>query len=169
MISKPLVNRVANSGLITFNLEELYPDHEIVSFDIADYLFKGLMLREKEFRAALKDYDWSQLQDKVLLVYCSTDAIVPVWAQMLVVTYAQPEASEVFIGTEKDYLSKFYAEKIRTLDADKYIDKRIVIKGCSDKPVPISAYADLTAFLRPMAKSIMYGEACSTVPLYKKK
>jgi protease II len=167
-IESPLVNRVAQSGLVTINLENFYPDVEIVSFDMKDHLFMELILKEKDFRAALKSHNWEQYQGKTLLVYCSTDAIIPVWAFMLVTAYAEPYASEVFTGDEQAYLAAAFDKKLQGIEGSEYQDKRIVIKGCSDKEVPVSAYVKLTTMLRPYAQSIMYGEPCSTVPIFKR-
>ena len=163
-----LVNRVANSGLITINLEEYFPAQEFVDFDIVDYLFKGLILKEKDFRTALKELDWTSYQDKILLVYCSTDAIIPVWAYMLVTAYAEPHTHRVFQGTKSQYLTNHYQKVVGEMDVSEFDQKRIVIKGCSAKPVPPSAYSDITAKLQPLAQSIMYGEPCSTVPIFKR-
>lgn len=168
-MEKPLVNRVANSSIITLNLEDYFPDKDMVVFDLKDYLFKELILKEKDFRAALKEYDWAQLNGKVLLVHCSTDAIIPVWAYMLVSAYAAPFVADLFQGTQVEYLKTHYSKVIKSLDAIVYENQRIVIKGCSQKPVPPAAYADLTLKLQPSARSIMYGEPCSTVPIYKRK
>lgn len=165
----PIVNRVANSGIITLNLEDYFPDKELVIFDIKDYLFKELILKEKDFRLALKEYDWSATSDKILLVYCSTDAIIPVWAFMLVGAHASPYAAEIYQGTESEFLKTHYSKAIADLEVDKFANQRIVIKGCSNKPVPPSAYTDLTRKLQPSVRSIMYGEPCSTVPIYKRK
>lgn len=165
---KPLVNRVAQSGLITLKLEEYLPAAELVRFDLKDYLFKELLLREKDFRAAMKEHDWSQYQDKVLLVHCSSDAIIPIWAYMLVASYAAPYADDVFQGTDEAYYQAALTRSLAALNPADYEDARIVIKGCSDRPVPLSAYVELTRLLRPHARSIMYGEPCSTVPIYKK-
>ena len=165
---KPLVNRVANSGLVTINLEEHFPAAERVIFDLKDYLFMELILKEKDFRAALKEHDWAQYAGKQLLVYCSTDAIIPVWAYMLVATYAEPHAAGVFQGTEAEFLKAHYHTVIAGIDGAAYTDQRIVIKGCSEQPVPPEAYVALTAKLRPHARTLMYGEPCSTVPIYKR-
>ncbi len=165
---KPLVNRVAQSGLITLNLEEYFPRESFVDFDLKDYLFMELILKEKDFRAALKEHDWSQYEGKILLVFCSTDAIIPVWAYMLVASYAEPFAATIFQGQQQEFLKQHYEKVVATIQVGAYEDRRIVIKGCSDKPVPASAYLALTRQLRPVAKSIMYGEPCSTVPIYKK-
>lgn len=168
-MDKPLVNRVANSGIITINLEDYFPKAELVVFDIKDFLFKGLILREKDFRAALKEYDWESLKGKILFYYCSSDAIIPVWAYMLIASYANHYASQMYQGTQDEFLKTHYTGVIEHLQIDDYENQRIVIKGCSSKPVPPSAYADLTAKLQPIVRSIMYGEPCSTVPIYKRK
>ena len=164
---KPLVNRVAASSLITINLEDLYPKGEVLELDLKNYLFKELILKEKDFRDAMKSIEWSEYEDKHLCVYCSTDAIIPVWAFMLVAVYAQPHAKSLHFGSRTSFLEAFYDRQIQALDATVYEGKKLVIKGCSNKPVPTSAYFELTAKLRPHAQSIMYGEPCSTVPLYK--
>lgn len=165
---KPLINKVEQSGLVVVNLEDFFPKHPIVVFDIKDYLYMELVLKEKDFRQALKDHNWSQYNDKILVVLCSADAIVPVWAYMLVAAMAEPFAVEVFAGSEERYLQNYYSRVIRQLDLEPYGEKRIVIKGCSNKPVPASAYAELTGILVKVALSVMYGEPCSTVPIYKK-
>lgn len=165
---KKLVNRVAKSPLITINLEKYFPEEEIIEFDIKGYLFKELILKEKEFRAALKAIDWSKYDNKVVAITCSTDAIIPTWAFMLTATYLEPHAAEVFLGTEKELIEEKYRRALAALDYTRYQDELIVVKGCSQKPVPPSAYVALATNLRPYARSIMYGEACSTVPIYKK-
>ena len=164
-----LVNRVAASGLITFKLEEHWPKAAFATFDLKDYLFMELILKEKDFRAALKAHDFSQYQDKVLLVFCSADAIIPAWAYMLVAQGATPYAVDVYQGTEPDYLRDHFRKVVSGLDLTAFTDKRVVVKGCGDKDVPASAYLDITAKLQPVVKSIMYGEPCSTVPVYKKR
>jgi Protein of unknown function (DUF2480) len=163
-----LVNRVAQSGLVTLNLENFFPKGEIAHFDLKNYLFRELILREKDFREALKEHDWTQYEGKNLLVYCSTDAIIPVWAYMLVVTYSEPFARDIFQGDEENFIKSYYFNVIKNLDLSEYEGQRLVVKGCSDLPVPAAAYLDLTKRLRPIALSIMYGEPCSTVPIYKK-
>ena len=167
-IEKPLVNKVAKSGLITINLEKFFPTEQIVSFDLKDYLFMELILKEKDFRTALKEHDWSKYDKKVLCVFCSTDAIIPTWAYMLVTSYATPYANRVVQSDKETFIKLAYQTTLGNLDVSQYADKRIVIKGCSGKPVPPFAYVELTRLLRPIAKSIMYGEPCSTVPIYKK-
>jgi|ERR1043165_6502516 hypothetical protein len=164
-----LINRVAESSLITFDLEELYPKEEKISFDLKNYLFMGLILKEKDFREALKNIDWSVYQDKNVAVFCSIDAIIPVWAYMLAGVYLTPLAKRFFFCKEEELDEVIYKEEIAALDISQYKDQRIIIKGCSDKPVPVSAYLEITRKLRPVVKSLMYGEACSNVPLFKQK
>lgn len=165
---KPLINRVANSGLINFNLEEHYPSSDFYVFDLKDYLYMELMLKEKDFRNALKDFDWQVLEGQIVLIICSADAIIPVWAYMLVSAYASEFAQEVFQGDKTEYLKQHYNKIIDNIDAKQFEGARVVVKGCSDKEVPPSAYAAMTAKLRPFAQSIMYGEPCSTVPIFKR-
>ena len=164
-----LVNRVASSSLLTLNLEEFYPHEELMVFDMKDHLFMGLILKEKDFRAALAVYDWAQYTDKNVAIHCSADAIVPYWAYMLVSIAASAFAKRVICTTPDHFVELAYETALAQLDVEQYRDKRIVIKGCSKLPVPISAYVRLSALLAPVAKSMMYGEPCSTVPLYKKK
>ena len=167
-MSGPLINRVAKSGIITINLENYYPEQKIVEFDLKDFLYMEMILKEKDFRNSLKEKDWSVFADKIVLVYCSTDAIIPVWAYMLVASYLEPIAKEVYAGDSEAYLSHYYFNVVEALDITPFIEKRIVIKGCSDKPVPAGAYQSLTKKLKPHVLSIMYGEPCSTVPIYKR-
>lgn len=163
-----LVNRVANSSIQTINLESLYPKDEMVDFDLKEFLFKELMLKEKDFRASMKEHDWSQYKDKIVLVNCSSDAIIPVWAYMLVATYLESIASIVWQGDINGFLDHYFVEKINSLDLSSYHDGRVIIKGCSEKTVPPSAYLHITNKLKSEVKSLMYGEPCSTVPVYKK-
>jgi hypothetical protein len=166
---QPLVNRVAQSSLIVLNLGDHFPVGEIVEFDLADYLFKGFVLKEKDFREALANYNWEELEGKNLAIHCSTDAILPLWSYMLVTTYAQPYAKELFQGTKEDFLKHHYQKVIQDMDSAIFADQRVIIKGCSDKPVPAFAYNELAKKMRPLVKSLMFGEPCSTVPLFKKK
>ncbi|MFK8165364.1 MAG: DUF2480 family protein [Lewinella sp.] len=163
-----LVNKVANSRLITLKLEEYWPTAAFATFDLKDYLYMELMLKEKDFRESIKTHDFSQYQDKTLLVFCSTDAIVPSWAYMLVAAAAAPYTADVYLGTETEYLRQYYRQTIAGLDLEAFKDQRVVVKGCGEKQVPASAYLDITARLRPVVRSIMYGEPCSTVPVFKK-
>lgn len=166
-MDQPLVNRVANSGLITIKLEEFFPPQELAIFDLKDYLFMEMILKEKDFREALKEHNWEQYQGKILLVHCSADAVIPVWAYMLVATYAAPFAQDIFQGTAENFYRSYFLRQLDQLDMEQYRDQRLVIKGCSDHPVPPAAYLEITRKLQPLAKSIMYGEPCSTVPVYK--
>jgi len=163
-----LVNRVASSGIMTIDLETYYPASQIAVIDLKDYLYKELILREKEFRTALKEMDWSAYQGQIVAVYCSTDAIIPMWAYMLVATYLNGVAEEVYQGDVASYLAHYYDRRLEQLDTEAYRDRMVVIKGCGAKPVPAAAYLKLTSVLQPIAKSIMYGEPCSTVPIYKR-
>lgn len=165
---KPLINRVAESGIITINLENFFPAEPVVSFDLKDYLFMELILKEKEFREALKAHDWAQYQGVNLLVFCSTDAIIPTWAFMLVTAYAEPYAKTIFQGTKEEFYKMAINRALDQVDTSVYQDQRVVVKGCGDKPVPPAAYVELTRKLRPYAQSIMFGEPCSTVPIFKR-
>ena len=162
-------NKVSESALVTLNLEEYFPLGEMVLFDMKDYLFMGLILKEKEFRESLKTLDLSQYTKKSVAVTCSADAVIPIWAYMLVASYLQPVASEVAFGTVAELTNQLLLKNIAKINLNDYTDKRIVIKGCGELPVGESAYLEATKLLRPVAKSIMYGEPCSTVPIYKKK
>lgn len=166
---KPLVNKIAASGLITLKLEDFLPKVSFVELDLKDYLFHGLILKEKDFRTALKELDWSQFDQKTLLVYCSTDAIIPMWAYMLVAAYATPFAADIFQGSKEEYLKFSLNQALDQVDYSQYEGQRLVIKGCGDEAVPAAAYLEITRRLQPIAQSIMYGEPCSTVPIYKRK
>lgn len=163
-----IINRVANSALEVFDLEDYYPNGTRTQIDIAQWLFEGILLREKDFREALKNHDWSQYQNHYVAIYCSTDAIIPAWASILVTTYISPFAQKIILGTIPELESAMYQDILSRLDFTSYLDKPVIIKGCSKKPVPESAYVLAVQYLQPFAKSIMYGEACSAVPLYKK-
>ena len=162
-----LVNRVAQSGITTINLEEYFPTDPIVTFDLKNFLFMEAILKEKDFRTDLKNLDWSQYRGKIVLVTCSADAIIPMWAYMLVGAYLNDVATTTYCGTEVEYLSHYYDEVLSKLNLSSYEGKMVVIKGCGEKSVPPLAYMKLTTLLKPVAKSIMYGEPCSTVPIYK--
>jgi hypothetical protein len=162
-------NKVAESGIITLDLEQYYPKGEVAVFDMKDYLFMGLILKEKDFREALKSIDWEVYRDKTVAVTCSADAIIPVWAYMLASAYLQPVAAAVAVGTKETIQQQLLLHNIATIDAGQFADKRVVIKGCGEVHISEAAYLQITNLLRPVAKSIMYGEPCSTVPVYKKK
>ncbi len=164
-----LVNRVSESALVTINLEDYYPKEEVAVFDLKDYLFMGLILKEKDFREALKNLDVTPFTNKAVAVTCSADAVIPVWAYMLVASVLQPVAKEVAFGNEEEIKKQILLNNINTIPVNEFADKRIVIKGCGDLPIGEAAYLQATKLLRPVAKSIMYGEPCSTVPIFKKK
>jgi hypothetical protein len=166
-MEKEIINRVAKSGIITINLEELYPQGERLLFDIKEHLFQGLILKEKDFREFIKNKDWSTYTDKYVALICSEDAIVPTWAYMLLATQLEPFVKKVVFGDLETLETVLYNEILNKLNINAYKDVRIVIKGCGDLPVPKAAYVEITRLLHPVAKSIMYGEACSMVPLYK--
>ncbi len=162
-------NKVAESGLLTIDLASLLPSNEIILFDIKPYLFKELILKEKEFRASLLNIDWSIYQDKIVGIVCSADAIIPMWANMLIVSSLHPYAKAVYFGDENKVREQLLQESISKINTELYIDQRVVVKGCGETPIGESAYIAITQKLRPIVKSIMYGEPCSTVPVYKKK
>lgn len=168
-MSKEIINRVAQSQLITIDLEDYYPDGDRVVLDINQWLYNGLVLREKEFRVSISENDWSVYQDKYVAVQCSTDAIIPGWAYMLVASKLQSFAKKVVQGTLEQLETSIYQPIIENLDISVFKDKPVIIKGCGNKPVPQNAYLWITAKLLPIAKSVMYGEACSAVPIYKKR
>ena len=163
-----IVNKVAASGLLTLDLADLLPK-DIVEFDIKDYLFMQMILKEKDFREKLKVIDWTEFENKNIAVFCSADAIIPSWAYMLIGSYLQPVAAFFAFGKKGDIEEKLLLDNIDSLPTEDYRDKRIIVKGCGDKTIPQSAYLEITRLLRPIAKSIMYGEACSSVPVYKSK
>jgi len=163
-----IVNRIANSSIATIDLEEFSPTGERVVFDLKDYLFMELVLREQDFRKALKDLDWSVYKDKYVAVHCSADAIVPTWAYMLVTTYLDGLAAAYVVG-DKDVLEQFlFHEALNNINPEDFVGRPVVVKGCSNIPVPLFAYGEIIRLLKGVAKSIMFGEPCSTVPLYKR-
>ena len=168
-MSEALVNKVSESGLITLDLEAYYPKGETVVFDMKDHLFMGLILKEKEFREALKQIDLNLYQDKYVALTCTADAVIPVWAYMLAASYLQPVAKEFVFGNEEFLHKSLFLRNLASINPEDYLDKRVVIKGCGELPITEMAYVEITRLLRPVAKSIMYGEPCSTVPIYKKK
>ena len=166
-MEEAIINKVAQSGLVTLDLEKFYPEDEIKVFDLKDYLFMELILKEKDYREALKNVDWSVYESKIVAICCSTDAIIPLWAYMLAVTYLEPIAKDIIFGKETEVLDILFLKNILKIDPREFEGKRIVVKGCGDKKVPESAYIEITKILRPVVKSIMFGEPCSTVPIYK--
>lgn len=167
-MAEEIINRVANSKLTTIDLEDFYPVGERVVFDIKDWLLEGFVLKEKDFRAYAKAHEWSQYEGKFVALTCSSEAIVPGWAFMLLSTYLAPVAKKVIVGDLETLETVLYTEIINQLDISQYRDLPVIIKGCSKRPVPQNAYLQLISKLQPVAKSIMYGEACSSVPLFKK-
>lgn len=168
-MSIPINNKVAESGLITIDLSSFLPPNEIVTFDIKPFLFMELILKEKDFRASLASLDWTVFANKIVGIFCSTDAIIPMWANMLIVASLQPHAAAVFFGNEEKTKEQLLLQKIQQINVSDYVDQRVVIKGCGDSAIGESAYVAITKQLCPVVKSIMYGEPCSTVPVYKRK
>ena len=168
-MSEPIINKVAESGLISIDLAQYFPTNEIVVFDIKPYLFMELILKEKDFRTSLCSIDWSSYQDKIVGIFCSADAIIPMWANMIIVANLTPFAKAIYFGDENKTRELVLLQAINNIDNSIFEDQRIVVKGCGDTPIGESAYIAITQKLRPVVKSIMYGEPCSTVPVYKKK
>ena len=164
-----IVNRVSSSQLISFDLEELYTPGERFLFDIKPLLFQQLVLKEKGFRAFIKSHDWSQYEKKYVAITCSADAVVPTWAYMLLGSALQPYAAVVIFGSLLDLEISLFKQALDKIDWEKYSNAKVVIKGCSKVEVPVSAYVEATNRLRAIASSIMFGEPCSTVPVFKKK
>jgi hypothetical protein len=163
-----IINRVANSKLVTIDLEDFYPNGKRIPFDISNWLLEGIVLREKDFRAEANQYDWSQYKDAYVALHCSTDAIVPGWAYLLLTMHLAPFAKKVVVGNLETLENIVFTEILDNLDVSIYKDKPVIIKGCTHKPIPQSAYTQLAQKLYPIARSVMYGEACSSVPLFKR-
>jgi len=166
-MEEEIVNKISQSELLTLDLEQFYPTEKIRIFDLKPFLFRELILKEKEFRAALLATDWATYNDEIVGVCCSADAVIPVWAYMLVTSYLQPFAREVIMGDESSVVRQLITDRIQKTDPGNYRDKRVVIKGCGDKQIGEFAFLEITKLLRPVARSIFYGEPCSTVPVYK--
>lgn len=167
-MEKPIVNRVANSNLLVIDLEDFYPQGRREYIDVSKWLIEGIALREKEFRSSVETHDWAQYKGAYIALDCSTDAIIPGWAYMLISIQLAPHAEKISVGSIDDLESLLFSEIIESLNLDSYQDKAVIIKGCSHKPIPQNAYVFLAKRLQPIARKIMYGEACSAVPLYKK-
>jgi hypothetical protein len=163
-----IVNKVAESGLISLDLEQWYPKVPVALFDIKDHLFMGMIIKEKEFRESLKQTDWSVYKEKAVAITCSADAIIPVWSYMLLASYLQPVCSEMFMGTEQELIKHLFLRNIEAADLSSFKEQRVIVKGCGDTPIGEFAYVEITKKLLPIVKSLMYGEPCSTVPIYKK-
>jgi hypothetical protein len=168
-MSDKILNKVAESGIITLDLEQYYPKTAFEVFDLKDFLFMGLILKEKDFRQSLKSADLTRFRDKYALILCTTDAVIPMWAYMLVASALQGIAKESFFAVENQAVETLMLREIEKIDNNLYDDKRVVVKGCGEKQIPAAAYVAITNKLRPVAKSIMYGEPCSTVPVFKKE
>jgi hypothetical protein len=168
-MNEPIINKVAESGLITIDLETYYPKGETAVFDLKDHLFMGMILKEKEFREGLKNIDWEKYRNKNVALLCSADAIIPVWAWMLVASWLQPVAKEIVMGDEKELHKTLFLKNLSTINTGEFTDKKVVIKGCGETPIEDFVYMEITKRLRPVVKSIMYGEPCSTVPVYKRR
>ncbi len=164
-----IVNRVQQSGLISMDLADFKPTKALVELDISEQLWQGLVLKEKDFRAWVKDTDWSVYSNKAVYVHCSVDAIIPTWAYMLVGSRLQDHEAHFVIGSKKDLEKQLILDRIQSEPLDNYVDGRIIIKGCADIADPAYAMTELVKHLQPVAKTIMYGEPCSTVPVYKRK
>ncbi len=169
-MAEEIINKVAQSGIVTIDLEIFYPKEAISVIDLTDFLFMGQILKEKHFREQLTQIDWSRYQDQNVVVTLSTDTLIPNWAYMLLASVLEPYVADLYIGTKDAYIEQKILSNIKEqVTPENYVDGRIVVKGCGEKSIPASAYAAITHTLRPVAKSILYGEPCSTVPIYKKK
>ena len=164
-----IINKVANSGLVTIDLEDFLLKEKIEAFDLKEHLFKGLILKEKDFREALKNFDWEIYRNKYVAITCTADAIIPLWAYMLVTAYVQPIAKDVYAGTVEEMKKYVCLKNMSTIKFEEFAGQRIIVKGCGDQQVDSTIYAEITKQLRPLAKSIMYGEACSNVPIFKSR
>ncbi|WP_202552113.1 DUF2480 family protein [Ginsengibacter hankyongi] len=164
-----IVNKVSQSSLETIDLEKFYPEGDTIVFDMKDYLFMELILKEKDYRESLKKKDWSVYENKNVSIICSAEAIIPLWAYMLAVSYLQPVAKDVVVGNESFMHEVLYLKNLGKINAKDFEGKRVVIKGCGEKEIPASVYAEITKILLPVVQSIMYGEPCSTVPVFKKR
>lgn len=162
-------NKVAESALKVFDLEDYFPKRRIVSLDISQWLYEGFILKEKEFRAALKDFPWSDFENTLVALHCSTEAILPAWTYLLVASHLNQVGAQTYLGNEQEAIKAHYQKTIPQLDFQEYLQAPVILKGCSKKAVPEEAYLLALEYLQPVAKSIMYGEACSAVPLYKEK
>lgn len=168
-IQETIINKVAQSGLVTIDLAHFVPQGERIIYDIKDNLFHGLILKEKDFREFVKQHDWQQYTGKYVAITCTADAIVPTWAYMLLANQLEPYAKDVVFGDLATLETLLYERALAKLDPETYQDKRVVVKGCGDIQIPESAFVKFTTMLSKVAKSIMYGEPCSTVPIYKRK
>jgi Protein of unknown function (DUF2480) len=167
-MNDPIINKVAESGIITLDPETYYPRGETVVFDLKDYLFMGMILKEKDYREALKKTDWALYKNKNIALTCSADAIIPVWAWMLAASYLQPVSENIAMGNEKELHKHLFLKNLSAINVNEFAGKKVVIKGCGETPIADYVYMEITKLLRPVAQSIMYGEPCSTVPVFKR-
>lgn len=168
-MSDIIVNKIAQSGIITIDLETYKEEHSVASFDIKPFLFKEMILREKDFRASMKELDWSEYAQRQVAIFSSADAIIPMWAYMLIVTNLEEVNAVGHMGTPEEVEEQLLIQNIQNIPQEEYNEKRVVIKGCSDNPLPPSAYVEISKKMLPVVSSLMFGEPCSTVPVYKKK
>ena len=165
-----IVNKIAKSSLININLEDYYPSNKIVNLDISQFLLEGLLLREKDYRQKLKDHDWKKYKDALVALNCSTDAIIPGWTYLLICVYLKPFSTFIYQGNEEELVNAYFSKIINEqIDFEEFRDKKIIINGCANKPIPENAVVSICNNLLPVVSSLMFGEACSTVPLYKRK
>lgn len=164
-----IANKVAASGIMVLDPSDFLPEEEIVVFDLKQFLFKELILKEKDFRESLKNQDWELYRNRMVTITCSTDAIIPMWAYMLVASGLKPVASDILYGNKEEAVRQLALKKVVQTDTEQFRDQRVVLKGCGDKVVPADVYIALMKKLQPVVKSVMFGEPCSTVPVYKKK
>ena len=168
-MSKEIVNRVANSKLITIDLSDYAPKENILIFDVKDLLFEGIILKEKDFRSFLKEFDFSRYKGDTVALYCSAEAIIPMWAYMLVSSYLIPICSNLYFGTKEEVFQKILLKNIFDIDSEKFKEKKVIVKGCGNIPLSESLYIAITQKLQNNVSSLMFGEACSAVPVYKRK
>ena len=168
-MSNEIVNRVANSALITIDLTDYAPKETIAILDVKDFLFEGIILKEKDFRNTLKEFDFSVYTDKIVALYCSSDAIVPMWAFMLLTSYLNNSASKIHFGTKEEVFQKIFSDNIDAIDATEFENKKVIVKGCGQVPLTETLYISITKKLQNTVSSLMFGEACSAVPVFKKK
>ena len=168
-MSDEIVNKVANSALITIDLTDYAPKETIAILDVKDFLFEGIILKEKDFRNTLKEFDFSVYTDKIVTLYCSSNAIVPMWAFMLLTSYLNNSASKIHFGTKEEVFQKIFSDNIDAIDATEFENKKVIVKGCGQVPLTETLYISITKKLQNTVSSLMFGEACSAVPVFKKK
>jgi len=164
-----IVNKVANSGLITIDLSTYFPKLEVLELDIKDFLFEGIVLKEKIFRATLKEFDFIKYKDKIVALFCSSDAIIPMWSYMLISSYLNPICFHVYFGTKENVIQKLILKNINSIDENEFLNKKVIVKGCASMPISEALYVAITQKLQNHVASLMFGEACSAVPIYKKR